>query len=80
MEKVLKLTADVHAALFEGKVSCAPAGAVEETPGHPCLDHASENDRILALYPRPRCSDVKRARHTRSLATKSALVLQQFKS
>lgn len=61
MEKVLKLC-DVHAALFEGKVSCAPTGAVEETPGHPVWTMRQENDRILAFIHDRVAPDVKRAR------------------
>ena len=61
MEKVLKLC-DVHAALFEGKVSCAPTGAVEETPGHPVWTMRQENDRILAFIHDRVAPDVRRAR------------------
>lgn len=61
MEKVLKLC-DVHAALFEGKVSCAPTGAVEDTPGHPVWTIRQENERILAFINDRVIPDIKRAR------------------
>lgn len=61
MEKVLRLC-DVHAALFEGHVSCAPTGAVEETPGHPVWTMRQENERIMTFINDRVKPDVKRAR------------------
>lgn len=64
MEKVLRLC-DVHAALFEGHVSCAHTGAaraVEKTPGHPVWTMRQENDRIMAFINDRVKPDVKRTR------------------
>ncbi len=45
---------------LEGKVSCAPTGALKEDPGHPVWTSASRKRPHSCLYPRPRCSDVKK--------------------